>query len=244
MKTMKSDWIFNYPNAKQILFSSDMIRSILNGHKHQTRRMTGLKKINKKPSDYNFIGYDQNTKSFEFRNINTKESVYVKCQYNSPDNILWVRESHVWIQSIHCHDLLEGSRTKNQFAYKASVHKDFMNYAKEQYGYKWTPSLHMKKIACRLILKVKEIRVERMHDISREDALAEGIRAFTKDNVLLKYGLNGWNWQMYSGSPAMRSSPISAFYELWESIYGIENSSIDPWVFVIEFEPIEIETYV
>ena len=92
-----------------------------------------------------------------------------------------------------------------------------MEYAKEKYGYKWKPSIFMPREACRIFLKVTNVRVERLQDISDHDVIAEGI-------VMEK-------------TPFIE--PCNAFASLWESINGIGSWALNPWVWVYEFKQIE-----
>lgn len=82
----------------------------------------------------------------------------------------------------------------------------------------WAPSIHMPRWASRITLEITNVRVERLNAISEPDANAEGVQA----NTL---------------SPARY-----VFGELWQSIYGADNSQswqANPWVWVIEFKRVE-----
>lgn len=93
----------------------------------------------------------------------------------------------------------------------------------------------MPKEACRLWLKVNAVRVERLQDISEDDAKAEGIaRAMQPLFQEMRYmdyltnELHGWR------------NPSSSFQSLWQSINGPESWEANPWVWVIEFERCEM----
>jgi len=112
-----------------------------------------------------------------------------------PGDILWVRET--WYQHY------DGS-----YAYRAS--------APENTG--WKPSIHMPREAARIFLRVKTVRVERLQDITEEDAKAEG--------VICGQGQKRWTAR-------------SAFMDLWDRINGKKNPwESNPWVWVISFERI------
>ena len=85
---------------------------------------------------------------------------------------------------------------------------------------KWRPSIHMPREAARLILKVVDVRVERLQDMTEDDAKAEGI-----EPIIPGYadGRPSWLW---------------AFRDLWNSIYSRKGQGWDTnlWVWVIEFE--------
>lgn len=89
----------------------------------------------------------------------------------------------------------------------------------------WKPSIHMPRAACRILLEVTGVRVERLNSISQEDAQAEGME------------LTGWR-PTYSDPDSGGEvwTPYDNFAQLWESIYGEENWQANPWVWVIEFK--------
>ena len=95
-------------------------------------------------------------------------------------------------------------------------------YIKQGRSYKWKPSIHMPKAACRLWLKVKAVRVERLRDISEEDAKAEGAKAAPLPDL-------GNTWHTHK----------QGFEYLWQSINGAQSFLANPWVWVIEFERCE-----
>jgi len=96
------------------------------------------------------------------------------------------------------------------------------------------PSLFMPKSACRIFLKITNIRVERLQDISEKDAVLEGVRiiyfAESKLAVFRNYLLKEEKGTL---------NPIKSFFSLWESINGKESLNSNPWVWVIEFEKID-----
>lgn len=89
----------------------------------------------------------------------------------------------------------------------------------------WRPSIHMRRWASRLTLRVSAVKVERLQDISEEDARAEG--AYRCEN--------GWS---YGGSPLAGSTARGAFYCLWNNLHGPDAWSANPWVAAISFSAI------
>ncbi|MCK6611574.1 MAG: hypothetical protein L6Q78_11100 [Bacteroidia bacterium] len=160
-------------------------------------------------------------------------SKFFKCKYGQPGDVLWVRESCTYVIRDHAHDLLEGSRDGVQWVYKSSMHEDWMKYAKEKYGYKWKPSIHMPKEACRLFLQITNIRVERLQDINSGDAISEGIE-FNWSSLFSEY-----RYKDYMNVKSDWRSPISSFQSLWASINGLDSWEANPWVWVIEFKKLE-----
>lgn len=89
---------------------------------------------------------------------------------------------------------------------------------------RWTPSIHMPRSACRLELEITDVRIELLNSISEQDALSEGMDDGTSEAAIAQ----GWF-----------EKPVRAFQRLWEQIYGLESWSGNPWVWVIEFKPVQ-----
>ena len=164
------------------------------------------------------------------------------CPYVPPfqiDDILYVRETFAQV-------------AKHIFWYRA----DGAEYTK---SILWKPSIHMPKEAARIFLKIKDVRVERLQDITEEQAKAEGIREYTKDGKLWKYAVtDDWwieyhrkNRKYFSGSwwQDMPRTAKEAFRYLWNSTLGRKDTpeyygncwTGNPYVWVIEFERITKE---
>jgi hypothetical protein len=210
---------------RPILFSTEMVNALLSGRKTQTRRVVKFKdhlpgiELNFLPSAYPHFQFQSGNRHWQ-----------TECPYGKKGDVLWVRESCLWVMRDHAHDLLEGSRDRNKWVYKASQGEDWIKYAKEKYGYKWKPSIHMPKEASRIWLRITNVRVERLHYISNEDAAREGIERMHRLH---------W-WRNYLNKPLPgTSSPIESFKSLWQSINGIGSWKQNPWVWVVEFERIE-----
>ena len=89
-------------------------------------------------------------------------------------------------------------------------------------GTRWRPSIHMPRWASRLTLTVTDVRVQRLQEISEEDARAEG--AYPCEG--------GWS---YGGSPLAGTTARGAFYCLWNSLHGPDAWSANPWVCALTF---------
>lgn len=169
-----------------ILFSTEMVKAILDGRKTMTRMVVKHKALLSclnNPSEQGIDGPE------------------LICPYGQPGDVLWVRER--W----------------NHIVNEFGEHIGFYHSTDTDLNDKWRPSIHMPKAACRLFLKVKSVRVERLHEISEEDAIAEGVETL---------GLY----------PGYEISAKGKFEGLWNLINGIESWEANPWVFVIEFERI------
>ena len=231
---------------KPILFSAPMVQAILEGRKTQTRRV--IKDID--PNSKHIYPYDDLLNygiGFSFIepdqfDIPEKEKMVslAKCRYGKPGDLLWVRETTAFTVGEH--------QPYDTISYKAdSFHKDInrpgVNFPEDEMcknGWhdkdlakvlKWTPSIHVKKIFARIWLEVTEINVERLQDISEQDAIAEGIQ---------KYGPFG----EYAGSKHPNGGNMThrAYYKasrafecIWESINGEKSWRKNPWVWVVKF---------
>lgn len=209
-------------NTKPILFSTEMVQAILEGRKTQTRRTKGLKVVNDNPDSYLFNSFSIDNKNATFKRL---EGMWqgVDVPYKTGD-VLWVRETF-FRTKYHEHAPL--FKNKGKYVYKAT--DDFIGC------HKWKPSIHMPKEACRLFLKVTNVRVERLKEISENDAIAEGVDK--KGELYYDY---------YSEIPQVgrdfyykiETAKIS-FMGLWCKINGVDSWRSNPWVWVIEFERIE-----
>lgn len=205
---------------RPILFSTDMVQAILNGSKTQTRRIV------KKQYPIMFeapkmLWNDSKTPEWCLgTNMESPNSHWLKSPYGVPGDLLWVRETFTYIG-----ESASSPDQRNQFHYKASTGKN---------NFTWKPSIHMPKKAARIWLKVNDVRVERLQDISEEDAKAEGVR---------KYGPFGeYRGSRHPNGGYMKyrayGDAVSAFECIWESINGAESWKANPWVWVVDFEVI------
>lgn len=196
---------------RPILFSAPMVLAILEGRKTQTRRKIRL------PNYHPSLPEKQLNKlvikDWILYDGNNENIGNLKCPYNVGD-VLWVRETFTeW--------------PKGSFQFFASTAFG------EELG-KWKPSIFMPKEACRIFLKIKSIRVERLQDISEEDSKAEGAKDRLKHDDLKKLEeLRGWN------IPRPFENYQFGFLSLWCSINGCDNWLQNPFVWVYEFEQIE-----
>lgn len=209
-----------------IIFSGPMVRAILEGRKTQTRRV-----IADQPSGPDIFppnGYET-TDTWFFRDAYYSDEdhpdigKYVKCPYGVAGDSLWVRET--WRELIDLGGPDEHS-SHNYIDYRADCTTDFNPEVK------WTPSIFMPRWASRINLEILNIRVERVQEISRADARAEGVS-------------HVWEWtkERKDKHPELFSrgvlNPYVANYSvLWDSInakrgYGWD---VNPFVWVIEFK--------
>lgn len=108
-------------------------------------------------------------------------------------------------------------------------------------GFQWSPSIFMPRWASRITLEVIELRLERVQDISEEDAKSEGIQQSQCSG-----GRDGRYWcgapHPAHGAPKQFNTPVEAFASLWDSINGGRPWKCwddNPWVFAITFRRVE-----
>lgn len=142
------------------------------------------------------------------------------CPYGQPGDRLWVRET--W-RKTNWTD--EPNRGEWRVFWRATEKEDSRNNGL------WRPSIHMPRWASRILLEVVSVRVERVQDISEEDARAEGVEWQNERPCWVNY-LDREDW-----SPTARDS----FRTLWDSINAKRGYGWDanPWVWVVEFKKIE-----
>lgn len=187
--------------VKGILFNTEMVRAILDGRKTCTRRIV-------KPQITAHYG-----------------AQCIKPPYQ-PGDILYVRETWERFECWNCEGDERGNCPKEPK--KSVLDKTcgcYMYRATDEISgdAKWHPSIHMPKEAARIWLKVTDVRVERLQDISGEDLIKEGIDLFQSNYVRVAFNefKNIWN-------STIKKSDIDR--------YGWDSS---PWVWVIEFERCE-----
>lgn len=108
------------------------------------------------------------------------------------------------------------------------------------WGQSWKPSIFMPRWASRINLEIVSVRVERLQDISEEDAKAEGIMEFTKDGSLKKYWpCDPCEGQIKCAWVDLPRTAKAAFKVLWESINQKGSWDLNPWVWAIAFKRID-----
>lgn len=229
---------------KPILFNTEMVKAILEGRKTVTRRVvkekgwdiTGRPKFSSDHTkgEYLFSVCMENKEA----NARTATCHFLKPPYEI-EEILYIRET--WgIQSAHRFECdvkiaykAGGELNKIQFC-KRKDYDDFV-FNKRIGDGRWYPSIHMPKEAARIFLRVTDVRVERLHKITPEQAVCEGVGELFIEACAYDDKYNNIPWNQYDGLS------IHQFARLWDST--IKPSDIckygwdaNPYVWVIEFE--------
>ncbi len=187
---------------KPILFNTEMVRAILDGRKRQTRRIIkGLPLYEPYFEEDEGRGFLMDSEDGQFYALETFSKI-------KPGDVLWVRETWQRLSDFG----------EWRYEYRADYEDDDPLRLDGMY-ITWRPSIHMPKEAARIFLKVKDVRAERLQDISVDEIRAEGLDVLGKT---VNTSFRMWR-------------------ELWDSTvkkadlprYGWE---ANPWVWVIEFE--------
>lgn len=232
---------------RPILFSTEMVKAILEGRKTMTRRILKLKHM-----DIAYVGAihpDGSGKGWiawapgkgvtaEYTKQAYPGNQGFACPHGAVGDVLWVRESFCY-GSEDCY---------HGFFYRASDQVDFLededgSIILNKDGSErspWKPSIHMPKSACRIFLKIEDIRVERLQDISEADAIAEGIQPLLASTAqLIEYGQL---YRDYLKKPELFNEglwPKNSYRSLWIKINGADSWQANPWIWCLSFTRID-----
>jgi hypothetical protein len=255
---------------RPILFSAPMARALLDGSKTQTRRV-----VKKQATDWDHFAPEEDVKGREFFMVCGRPEqdnrslrpilAAISCTYGQPGDRLWVREtwgvvSNDWDADGNLTDWTPDrpATAITEMRFGQGYYSGHAIYAADG-SYEWAgdddgggvprsawhPSIHMPRAASRILLEIVSLRVERLQDISEDDAIAEGIEPNWIGDLAAGpngFGGQGWvpdcGWRHYlnsdDGDPAY--TPVASYRSLWESINGAGSWDANPWVWVVEFK--------
>lgn len=211
---------------RPILFSTPMVRALLSGAKTQTRRIVKAKHLPwLENSVLNFLDGKWNQRPLP---------------YGQPGDRLWVRETWQgpllqefemdadanWHTPSHIHQYQNPAHC--EYAADGGPAPEYTD-ADDVMRQGWRPSIHMPRWASRITLEITSVRVERLQDISEADALAEGIVRQPDGG----YGLADTTHYHFT-------DPRQSYFSLWEAINGAGSVEDNPWVWAVEFRPVEV----
>ncbi|WP_329805443.1 hypothetical protein [Flavobacterium facile] len=210
-----------------ILFNTEMVQAILQGRKTQTRRTKGLNIINIDPSDWKI---EQLKSLWAKSDINGFKKL--KKPYEVGD-VLWVRENFYSIESENHWSVSQMVMCESKIFYAADIQNH--ETIRPLHRGKSRPSIHMPKTFARIFLQIKDVRIEKLNDISDKDSIAEGINTENCEGKECYYFYPSNDLR----DDSYLDSPKTSFYSLWNSINGEKAWALNPWVWVVEFECIE-----
>jgi hypothetical protein len=201
---------------RSILFSTEMVRAILDGRKTQTRRVMKVQPCSDElvtVEHYHLTVIDRHGDMQPGKEIfgahwNDGEQG-LRCPYGAPGDTLWVREAHAISANP---DLKPWYRLDHEEARSLGPRVDV----------KWRPSIHMPRWASRITLRITDVRVERLQDVTEDDARAEGCDPVVHPDGAVDCGTRK-----------------TTFAKLWNKINGPGAWGDNPWVWVISFERVK-----
>jgi hypothetical protein len=223
---------------RPILFNGQMVRAILEGRKTVTRRLikdTGCYAI-----ESSVHGVDVVRRELK--------AMATQCPYGKPGDRLWVRETWADVNlhggpgiAYRADDDVRDLMEDESFLADGAFNYNDPRCAKYSFAAwsedliagtegRWRPSIHMPRWASRILLEVTDVRVERLQDITEEQAMAEGIERIAGPHSCEP-------WRNYAGDRPF-SSPVASFSSLWNSTGG--DWDANPWVWVVEFKRVEV----
>jgi hypothetical protein len=241
-----------------ILFTTPMVRALLDGTKTQTRRVV-------KPQPYidaqgnfcwNGSNFGQDSRGPHIQALASplpsSKTGRVRCPYGQPGDRLWVREAHYLTDDGDTEYAVYAADDLATYQHLRSIDalpSDFPADVKAQHR-RLRPSIHMPRWASRITLEITSVRVERLQDISEADARAEGAPPShpSIDQISREYGYpdfpRSWYAQLWdslnaANRPKLPSNPASKRYarvkEWLEKHPDTTSWAANPWVWVVEF---------
>lgn len=250
--------------------TAEMVRAVLEGNKTQYRSVVKPKKCHGMLPGHTFadearsaypdgsgLGWILHSSEPHPEAAEWVKKMYpgnegLNCPYGDVGDRLWVKEA--WHASLiaDCGTALSYKATNKKFhetheePWEAfTSDPDVYEWVAQHYKPHWMSPVHMPRWASRLLLEIVDVRVERLADISEDDAIAEGI--------------HGWNeptggddyqdyWCNYMATDRERKEhghvdfggrPIDSFKSLWEKQHGPRDWTKNEWVWRVEFKVIE-----
>jgi hypothetical protein len=213
------------PRERPILFSSPMVRAILEGRKTQTRRVMKIQPRHDWHPEVGYCAYEQEdgNPGPDFFGAGDEIECY-RCPYGAPGDRLWVRETHI--------------RRGDRAMYRADVDPVEAAGLGGMYG-GWTPSIFMFRKHSRITLEIADVRVQRLQEITEQDARAEGVEPNWCGD------LKGWNPEEHGWIDYLQTCEDSdpcwtakdSFQSLWQSINAKRGFGwdVNPWVWASTF---------
>ena len=218
------------PRERPILFSGPMVRAILEGRKTQTRRVA------KPPPKAVFLPDDQWKIDVDEPGTAYMDDesgrLRITCPYGQPGDRLWVRETWASVPygpaQIHGIDWpgvpdMRPRKVDERNRARVVIYRADGGMPGDEV---WTPSIHMPRWASRITLEITRVRVERVQDITEADAIEEG-------------GGPGYMPNASGSTTCVGHRPM--FARLWNELNAPRGHgwSVNPWVWVIDFERIK-----
>lgn len=216
---------------RPILFTPENAQKVFDGVKTQTRRIVKLPSLLWDYPQMNGHGmavFLDSTRANPYDN-----ALDVACPYGQPGDRLWIRECWADVNT----------ESGPAFQYRSGFLKfcqdevfpvEYARYPGSQFtmwcsdlmrgepDHRWRSAMHMYRYACRTVVELTEVRVERVQEITEEDAKAEGCEPHFPSGVDGKIYRRPFNC-------------------LWESIHGTGSWEMNPWVWVLTMRKVAVK---
>jgi hypothetical protein len=203
-----------------------MVRSILAGTKTQTRRV--IRSAHAQEADaWQYCGSGRWESGIAGDHGRYGHGEWVRCPFGASGDRLWVRETWGFSSRVSTdgHDRWMREQDRTYLVYGAT--------SGDEQAARWRPSIHMPRWASRITLEVTGVRVERLQEITEEDAKAEGMSAHTYTGIHPEQRVPGLG---FDGARLGDQPHRLPFADLWDTINS--NSApwaSNPWVWVVSF---------
>lgn len=223
-----------------VLFATNMAKAVHEGNKTQTRRI--VKGQPPYHETHASIDYQQDLDVYWWWWGSYTQTIYheAKCPYGKSGDQLWVKETfYAWGRwetrfsekkkrdEWHFIDLT--LQCGESYRYADCAPEKVLSGKTGMVGWWKRPSIFMPRVASRILLEISAIRVERLNDISDDDAIAEGAKADPCDHAR----------RTCSEIGCYCPSAKNDFQYIWDSINGKNSWQLNPWVWVVTFKKIE-----
>lgn len=166
-------------------------------------------------------------------------------RFGVPGDRLWVRETWADVEPLPSRTpAYDGARfavrpdgSSSELWYRADGEMGVTSLLFDD-GPRWRPSIHMPRWASRITLEIVDVRVERLHDITEEDARAEGVDWASPQPFGEKWDDDDREDPREVGYGS-GSFALDNFRRLWSSINGSESWAANPWVWRVEFRRVD-----
>lgn len=217
---------------RPILFSGPLVKAILDGKKTVTRRLVKLDRWSSVE--------DAGRRAWPVDRSRYSTGQPMACPFGRAGDHLYVRETHAIVpaSAYRCSREEDGSHVPHR------VSPDGTGWAIYREGWtrsppqRWLPSIHMPRWASRIDLEITDVRVERLQEITEEDARAEGVESV--EERLSPNTCIGRDQTLTTGERMIDSPFRASFAWLWDELYGDHATwKSNPWVWHIAFRRVE-----
>lgn len=213
---------------RPILFNGAMVRAILAGNKTVTRRAMREQPVLKgRLWRFGGAGWSEGVQCMP---AVPGHGLAALCPFGQVGGRLWVRETFMDLRGTGVEHRPDPAGPLQRYAYAAECRPgSHSDEVRKDMGLKWTPSIHMPRVACRIVLEITAVRIERLQAITAEQAEAEGV-----DVAMCRQYL-----ETAPSRHECKAAAIHGFSGLWNATGG--DWAANPWVWVVEFQRLQSE---